>query len=126
MWSWWIRSRCVPTPNVRLQRRAVLARPLEGAVMWLLDLEHIAQAFEIVLRTSMFKVSEVQPITLFQKTAFLCTDHQRKIAYYLRSALNLHLGTKWHVSLCINGTTRALAAIGNFFAPDDLVVSWKV
>ena len=29
-------------PNVRLQRRADFARPLQGAVMWLLDLEHIA------------------------------------------------------------------------------------
>ena len=53
------------TPNVRLQRRAVFARPLEGAVMWLFDLEHIAQAFEIVLRTGMLKIPKVHSNTFF-------------------------------------------------------------
>ena len=94
--------------------------------MWLLDLEYIAQASEIVLRTSMFKVPEVQRIAVFQKTAFLCADHQGKIAYHLRSALYLNLGTKRHVPLCVNRTTRPLAAIRNFFAPDNLVFNRQV
>jgi hypothetical protein len=70
-------SNCVGQANVRLQGRAVFARPLEGPVMCLLDLEHIAQALEIVLLTSRLKEADVQPIPRIQKTAFLSADNRR-------------------------------------------------